>query len=273
VSASPVRPPAVAGQFYPANARALERAVAATLAEAPVTPDAVGVMMPHAGYVYSGAVAGETISRVEVPGRVVLLGPNHTGRGAPVSVYPGGAWSMPFGEVAVDEELSSLLLGELPEAQADEEAHRREHSLEVQLPFLHYRRGRPLRASFVTFFPLPPSACRRAGRALAAAIGRVKEPVLIVASSDMNHYESERVTLAKDPLALERVLALDPDGLLAVVAKVGISMCGAVPTAVMLHAAIALGAKKAGLVRHTTSAQASGDAGQVVGYAGVVVSR
>ncbi len=274
-----IRPPAVAGQFYPLDERELAREVRKTFTTgAPPVPGVIGVVMPHAGYVYSGAVAGETISRVEVPGRVVVLGPNHTGLGAPISLFPGGRWMMPFGEVPVDVELAALLAEELPRAQRDAGAHVREHSLEVQLPFLHYRFLRsgdrpPLRVTPMVLSHLPPRLCRETGEALARAITRLKEPVLIVASSDMNHYESEEVTQEKDRAALAPLLDLDPDRLLAAVGEGRISMCGVVPAAAMLHAALALGARKATLVRHTTSAEVSGDYEHVVGYAGIIVSR
>lgn len=285
-----LRAPAVAGQFYPGRERELAREVERSFrAAAPPVAGVVGVVMPHAGYVYSGAVAGETIARVEVPGRVVVLGPNHTGMGAPISLFPGGRWEMPFGEVPVDDELLGLLAEELPHAEMDTGAHLREHSIEVQLPFLWYRaigqgpaepaRGPrsggipPFLLSPVVLSHLPARLCREAGQALARAVTRVGEPVLIVASSDMNHYESEAVTQKKDLAALSPLLQLDPDGLLDTVARGDISMCGAIPAAVMLHAALALGASKAALVRHTTSGETSGDYDHVVGYAGVIISR
>jgi AmmeMemoRadiSam system protein B len=269
-----IRQPAVAGQFYPSRERDLAREVQETLAPgvSPV-PGAVGVMLPHAGYVYSGAVAGETISRIEIPARVVLLGPNHSGLGAPISLFPGGAWLMPFGEVPVDDEMVDLLAEELTAAERETAAHLGEHSLEVQLPFLHYRRQGPLRVTPVVLSQLSPRLCREAGASLARAVVRAGEPVLIVASSDMNHYESEEVTQEKDRAALAPLLDLDPDRLLAVVSEGRISMCGVIPVAVMLHAALSLGARRAVLVRHSTSAETSGDYGHVVGYAGVIVSR
>jgi len=270
-----VRPPAVAGQFYPVRERDLEREVQRVLrATAPLVPDAVGVVMPHAGYMYSGAVAGQTISRVDVPSRVVLLGPNHTGMGAPISLFPGGIWQMPFGPVQVDDELLALFSQEFPHAQMETGAHLREHSIEVQLPFLHYRRHEePFSIAPIVLSHLPARLCREAGEALGRAIARLGEPVLIVASSDMNHYQSEAVTRRKDQAALRPLLDLDPDGLLAVVAGEEVSMCGVIPAAVMLFAALALGARKAELVAHTTSGETSGDYDHVVGYAGVIVAR
>ncbi len=268
-----IRHPAVAGQFYPAHPDELARQVRATFRPLPVQAGVLGVVLPHAGYVYSGAVAGETLSRVEVPARVVVLGPNHTGMGSPIAVYPGGSWEMPGGEFPVDEAMVARLLEEMPGAEADPVAHRREHSLEVQLPFLQQRRGSPPLITPIVLSSLSAGICRTLGEALARAVQAAREPVLLVASSDMNHYESQDVTRDKDEEALREVLALSPDNLLAVTARRRISMCGVIPVAVMLHAALALGAEKAELVRHATSGEVSGDYGHVVGYAGVVVSR
>ncbi len=268
-----VRPPAVAGQFYPGHAGHLQQEVRAALRPGPAVPGALGVVLPHAGYVYSGAVAGETVARVEVPARVVVLGPNHTGMGSPIAVYPGGTWEMPGGDFPVDEAMVARLLEEMPGAEADPVAHRREHSLEVQLPFLRERRGAAPAITPVCLSFLSADVCRHLGEALARAIRAAGEPVLMVASSDMNHYESHDLTREKDEAALQEVLALAPDRLLAVTAARRISMCGVIPVAVMLHAALALGATRAELTRHATSGEVSGDYDHVVGYAGVVVSR
>ena len=302
------REPAVAGRFYPAGRDALATEVAALLgapvrrlgrrlgdwmgrrrapaagadaggeaaaqpgaargapgAEAPVP--ALGVLAPHAGYVYSGGVAGATYARVRVPDRVVVLCPNHTGRGARVSLWPGGSWRTPLGDVPVDAETTGALLA-AGAAEADVEAHRLEHALEVQLPFLQARNPR-VALTALCLGPLAWPACRDLGEAVARAAGAAG--ALVVASSDMSHYLPAATARRKDERALERMLALDPQGLHEVVLREDISMCGFVPATVMLVAALERGAREAELVRYGHSGEASGDDAAVVGYAGVLV--
>jgi len=268
------RQPAVAGRFYPGSPTVLAEQVASLLAEPPggrPTPEpprpAVGVLAPHAGYVYSGRVAGATYARVDVPERAIILCPNHTGMGARVSLSPEGSWITPIGRVPVDAALNRDLL-ESGLAVLDGEAHRQEHAAEVQLPFLQLRRPE-IAIAVVCLGPLPMSGCRDLGLAVAAAARRHR--ALVVASSDMSHYLPASVARRKDDLALERFLALDADGLYAVVRREEISMCGYVPATVMLVAAVELGAREAELVRYGTSADTSGDESSVVGYAGAIV--
>jgi AmmeMemoRadiSam system protein B len=297
------REPAVAGRFYPADRAALAAEVASFLAGAPpsgpaapsrrrsgarptepsprppggaaqapapepaVAVPALGLMAPHAGYFYSGAVAGATYARVVVPDRVVVLCPNHTGRGERVSLWPGGSWRTPLGDVPVDEATTAALL-ESGAASPDVEAHRLEHALEVQLPFLQTRNPR-VSISALCLGPLSWPACRELGLAVARA--SAARGALVVASSDMSHYLPAAVARRKDEQALERLLALDPRGLHEVVLREDISMCGFVPATVMLVAALERGARRAELVRYGHSGEASGDDDAVVGYAGVVV--
>lgn len=268
------REPAVAGRFYPALEERLARDVAALLAEHPderataEPPRSVtGVLAPHAGYMYSGKVAGATYARVEVPERAVVMCPNHTGRGPAISLWPDGAWLTPLGRVPVDRQLTSALLeGDL--AVSDREAHRLEHALEVQLPFLQLRRP-DVAIAALCLGPLSFAKCQALGKVVAAAARR--RSALLVASSDMSHYLPAGRAREKDMRALERFLALDPEGLHQVVRREDISMCGYVPATVMLVAALELGAREAELVRYGNSAEASGDEDSVVGYAGAVV--
>lgn len=269
------RTPAVAGRFYPSDRDELAREVTEYLGALPggrptTQPPrpALGLVAPHAGYVFSGAVAGATYARVTVPDRVIVLGPNHTGDGRREATWPGGDWRTPLGAVPLDEELT----GELVAAGAgvpDRAAHRREHSLEVQLPFLQLRQPR-LRIAALCLGPLPWERCAELG----SAIGEVarRRGALVVASSDMSHYLPAREARRRDALALERILALDPRGLLEVSEREDVSMCGRVPAAVMLVAALAEGAREAELVRYAHSGEVTGDDRSVVGYAGVVVS-
>lgn len=262
------REPAVAGRFYVAGSAALARMVDGLLAsEAPRAP-ALGVMVPHAGYVYSGAVAGAVFARVTVPGRVILLGPNHTGRGAEVALWPGGAWRTPLGEVPIDGELVAALARD-PAVTEDVEAHLLEHSLEVEVPFL--QRARPdVALAPLCLGGLSWRACEALGREVAAAARAAG--ALVVASSDMSHYLPAGDAREQDARALERLLALDPRGLYETVRRERITMCGIVPATVMLVAALELGASRAELVRYAHSGEVTGDDRAVVGYAGVVVA-
>jgi AmmeMemoRadiSam system protein B len=263
------RQPCVAGRFYPAEPERL-RAEVASLLGAPAGPrrPAVAILSPHAGYVFSGKVAGATWAQVEVPARVILLCPNHTGLGARVSLWPDGAWRTPLGELPVDAGLAGDLLAS-GEVEADREAHRREHALEVQLPFLQTLRPDASIAA-LCLGHLTLARCRALGRAVAAA-ARARG-ALVVASSDMSHYVPAEVARRKDRMALERVEALDDRGLHEVVEREDISMCGYVPATVMLAAARELGAKAGALVLYRTSGDVTGDDSSVVGYAGAVVA-
>jgi len=266
-----VRTPAVAGRFYPGRSDELLREVRAYASPASSAPvAAIGCVAPHAGYSYSGAVAGAVYSRLQIPEHCIILCPNHTGKGVPLSIMTTTAWQTPLGEVAVSEKLGSDLLQSFPTLQEDSAAHRSEHAIEVQLPFLQAQQNQlhivPIAVGISDFGVL-----RGLGEALAKGIGASDQNVLIIASSDMNHYESDAVTRVKDHKAIGRVLAMDARGLWEVVMAEHISMCGFGPTVVMLTAAKILGATGATLVRYATSGDVSGDRDRVVGYAGIVV--
>ncbi len=206
------RMPAVAGQFYPGTAAGLSRAILELTRDAKERTPAIGVVSPHAGYIYSGAVAGELFSSVRVPGRTVIFCPNHTGIGEDAAIMSHGAWRMPWGDVPVDEELAARLEAACPLLREDASAHSREHAIEVQLPFLH--RFRPdVRIVPVALGRLSLEDCRRIGENVADAIAGDADPPLLVASSDMSHYVPDAVARAKDRLAIDRMLALDPEGL------------------------------------------------------------
>lgn len=262
------REPVVAGMFYPAGAAALEAEVDRYLFTDDLRHDLVGCVAPHAGYMYSGAVAGHLYGHLTIPGRVVILGPNHTGLGRPVSVAPHAAWRTPMGSEPVDRELAALLAEELPYAEADADGHRREHSIEVQLPFLQARRP-DVKILPICLQHLALDHCLTLGSALARAIERTGEPVGIVASSDMSHYEPDPVARKHDRIAIDAALTLDPVSLYDAVHQYGISMCGVIPATVMLAAVRQLGATSAHLVEYATSGDTSGDRSAVVGYAGM----
>jgi MEMO1 family protein len=262
------REPAVAGRFYEGDPRALAQEVGAFLAALGGEAPAIGVVAPHAGYVYSGAIAGAVYARVAVPPRVIVLGPNHTGLGRPAALWPaGGGWRTPLGTVPVSAALTDALVG--GPVELDRAAHVREHSLEVQVPFLAVARpGVELAA--LCLGPLDVLECAAVGRTVAAAARA--HGALVVASSDMSHYIPAEEARARDALAIDRILALDPEGLHRTVRREGITMCGVVPATVMLFAARSLGATRAELVRYGSSGDVTGDSREVVGYAGLVVS-
>ncbi|MBI5069634.1 MAG: AmmeMemoRadiSam system protein B [Deltaproteobacteria bacterium] len=265
------RETAVAGRFYPSDPARLGADVARLLAgagAAPVPQRAVGLLSPHAGYVFSGMVAGATWAAAEVPERVILLCPNHTGLGARVSLWPEGGWQTPLGTAALDGPLTAALR-ETGLCTADRDAHLAEHAIEVQLPFLLARRP-GARIAALCLSRLSFERCQALGQALAAA-ARAHGAVL-VASSDMSHYVPAAVARERDRLALDRLLALDPRGLHEVVERERISMCGVIPATVMLCAALELGATRARLTGYATSGDVTGDDRSVVGYAGALVS-
>jgi len=265
-----LRHPAVAGRFYPAERTRLIQDLESYLSPPESSKAAIGCIVPHAGYVYSGPVAGAVYASVEVPRRCVVLCPNHTGKGRPLAMMSSGAWQTPLGSVEIDSELAAKLSKEFPLISEDSEAHRAEHAVEVQLPFLQKKR------SHLTFVPLALGTGKfetleRLGEALGKVLINEHEPVLMIASSDMNHYESDAVTRVKDHKAIERILEFDAWGLYKVVTQHEVSMCGFGPAIAMLTAAKRLGATSAQLIKYATSGDVSGDREMVVGYAGVVV--
>jgi AmmeMemoRadiSam system protein B len=274
MSTTIIRHPAVAGRFYPGNPDDLRNDVEEYLSQStsvntkPVK--AIGCVAPHAGYMYSGHVAGAVFGRIDVPPLCIVMCPNHTGMGQALSVMSEGAWETPLGKVPIDSELAQALQQRFPALQNDAAAHRAEHAAEVELPFLQLRQPN-LRIVPIALGTGQFEALEQLGLALADVVAR-EERVLLVASSDMNHYESDVVTRTKDHRAIERILTLDARGLFDVVTQQEISMCGFGPTVAMLTAARQLGAKSAELVKYATSGDVSGDREMVVGYAGVVVA-
>ena len=265
-----IRKPAVAGQFYSGTGTGLEKQVAAYVKETKEKEKVIGFISPHAGLMYSGAVAGSVYSRILMPETVILIGPNHTGLGKRVSIMTSGSWEIPGALVGIDNKLAERMLNQSPVFSEDMQAHYYEHSLEVQLPFISYF-SKKTKIVPITMFSVSLDDCRIVGEALAAVIGQTDYYVVISASSDMSHYVSDSVAREKDNKAIERILALDPAGLYDVVKKYDITMCGYAPSTAMLYAAKALGATKAELVNYMTSGDVSGDYSHVVGYAGVVI--
>lgn len=274
--ASSVRLPAVAGRFYPARPEVLSRDLDNYLAgEKPGTEkieNAFGCVVPHAGYMYSGVVAGAVYNKLPARSSYIILCPNHFGRGAPLAIMSSGSWRTPLGEVPVDADLAGRIKSVSHLLMEDAAAHEEEHSLEVQLPFLQRQVKQfsfvPIAIGVSGYAPL-----EALGRAIAKVIADLPSRPLVVASSDMNHYEPDSITRQKDRKAIERMLELDPQGLYEVLRKEDISMCGYGPAIAMLTAARELGVQHAELVKYATSADAGGDRSAVVGYAGIIVSN
>ena len=262
----------VAGRFYPGSASELDGVLRGYLTEGkPAKAEkAVAAIAPHAGYIYSGSVAGAVFSSIEIPADIILIGPNHTGLGPGVSVMAQGAWEMPFGRMEINVGLAAALVASGALFTEDTEAHLGEHSLEVELPFIHYLNKA---ASFVpvTVMRADYRECASLGAAIAKTIKAYGKEVLIVVSSDMNHYEPDSATREKDGRAIELLLALDAPGLLERTKAEDISMCGVLPAAIAIEAARKLGATGARLVKYATSGEVSGDFDQVVGYAGIII--
>jgi hypothetical protein len=267
-----IRKPAVAGRFYPADPDELRKTLGGLFESFPSPAKAIGLIVPHAGYMYSGHVAGAVYSRIQLPLRNIVLCPNHTGLGTPLSIMKTGAWLTPLGQMQIDAELCEALMAADPYLQDDSAAHRLEHALEVQLPFMQQMSRAPVQFVPITVGTADLKRLEALGRAIAKVIQAVAPETLVIASSDMNHYESDAVTRVKDRKAIDQILELNPEGLYDVVRRENISMCGYGPAVSMLTAAKILGASKAELVKYATSGDVSLDFDHVVGYAGVTVS-
>jgi len=264
------RKPAVSGSFYPGDADELKDMLKELTEQGLARARAFGIISPHAGYVYSGRGAGKIFSRVELPEDIIILAPNHRGMGAEVALWKQGSWLTPLGEVLVNAELGELIKTESELVEEDENAHRFEHSLEVQIPFIQFFKP-DFKLVPICILRLNYKETEQLGKAIARAIEKWAKPVLIVASSDMSHYIPAEQAKKMDKLALEKILKLDPEGLFNAVLENNISMCGFIPSAVMLVSAKELGAKSAELVDYRNSGDVTGDYRQVVAYASVLV--
>jgi hypothetical protein len=267
-----VRKAICAGTWYPKEKKEIEKYLDLKAKKEKV----IASICPHAGWIYSGKVAGAVYSKIAFPDVTqpifVLIGPNHTGLGEPASIMRTGEWEMPLGKVKIADELANAILENSQILEDDPDAHSQEHSLEVQIPFIQY------------FFPeaqIVPiglsdyrlSTCQDIGEAIAIGISKEQRAnsVIIVASTDMTHYESQKNAERKDKLAIDKILQFDPEGLMGVVRKENISMCGSGPIATVLYTAKKLGAKSAELILYQTSGDTTGDYSAVVGYAGLII--
>ncbi|MDD5730441.1 MAG: AmmeMemoRadiSam system protein B [Candidatus Omnitrophica bacterium] len=269
---SSLRKPAVAGQFYPSSKTELKKILGELTSPNLEKQDAIACVLPHAGYIYSGKVAGQTVSRINIKDKVILLGPNHTGYGTEFSIMSAGAWRTPLGDIKIDSSLAKKIQERSSDLQDDALAHMHEHSLEVELPFLQF---------FKPDFEIVPIAfatgniyaLKQIGRQIASVIleEKLKSSCLIVASSDMTHYEPQEEAEKKDHEAIKAMLELNEDRLIEEIRKYNITMCGFAPVVCALAAAKDLGAKNAKLALYQTSGDVSGDKSSVVGYAGIII--
>lgn len=281
-----MRSPVVAGSFYSGTASALEAQVRSCFRHplgpgdpgAPPSepaPAILGLVSPHAGYAYSGHVAAfgyYHLARQRLPEVVVLLGPNHTGSGAAVAVSREDQWRTPLGDLEVDAAVAEKIISSTPVARFDDAAHRREHSIEVQLPFLQYvSKGTAVRIVPIAMLRQDQATSRALGTAIAAAIDG--KNAVVIASSDFTHYEPARHAAAKDEMVLDAIIGLDANGVGERVARHNITMCGPGPVMAMLVATRLMGATSASLLKYGNSGDITGDDAQVVGYASLKITR
>lgn len=265
------REPVVAGQFYAGRHDQWLATVRSCMrGETQRTAPTLLAMVPHAGHVFSGEVAGRTLAQANLADTVILLGPNHTGLGAPLAVWPGGKWHLPGAFLTVDDELAAALLQAEPALTADRTAHLQEHSLEVVLPFL-WAKNPDLRIVPIAVGDPRPHKLGGAAAKIAEVLSATGRKASIVVSSDMNHFASDKKTREVDHKALAPVLALNPMEFYGTVREENISMCGVLPMTLGMHLANILGAQKAELVAYATSGEVNGDLSRVVGYAGVII--
>jgi AmmeMemoRadiSam system protein B len=266
-----LRLPAVAGQFYPSDPRELTRLIRKfSAAEPGVKKTRVrACLVPHAGYIYSGAVAGAVFARMIFPKQILVLGVRHSPMGEDLAILSEGAWRTPLGDAPVDATLAQKIKAAYPSLREDSVAHSREHSLEVEIPFLQI-----LDPGF-SFVPVAVGTRRfeelhELGMGIARVFKESKDEIVVVTSSDMNHYEDDDISRAKDAKAIDQMKAVDPKGLYEVCRKEKISMCGLGPAVAMLTAMKELGVERGEVVRYANSGDVNGDRDAVVGYAGMI---
>jgi MEMO1 family protein len=266
-----VRLPAVAGRFYPSDPAELSAQIREYLSPVnKLTPRNVkACLVPHAGLMYSGHVAGSVFASIQIPKKVLVLGVRHRPPGSPAAIVSNGVWRTPLGDAEIDHELAEKLRVACPLLTEDPIAHSKEHSLEMQIPFLQILspgfRFVPIALGTAYF-----EALVNVGEAIGEVLAAEGQEVLLVTSSDLNHYEDDATTRVKDRKAIEQLLSMDARGLYDVCRKEEISMCGLGPAVAMLTALQVLKSSKAELIRYATSADRAGDPSAVVGYAGMV---
>lgn len=268
-----VRNPVVAGQFYSDSMESLTKELDSLVGVRSDKLDAIGIVSPHAGYIYSGAVAGSVFSEIKAKKSYVIMGPNHTGLGEQFGISKCHFWKTPLGDAEIDTDLAGLIKKNCGLIKSDELSNIHEHSIEVQLPFLQYP-GTPFKFVPIVISYADINIYRKIGKAIADSIKQLKAETstTIIASSDMTHYEPQAEAKNKDSQAIDAILNLDEEKLIDRVSELGITMCGFAPTAIMIVTAKELGAKRAQLMKYATSGDVSGDYSSVVGYAGIIIS-
>lgn len=279
------RRPVVAGQFYERDPERLRKQIEQCFTH-PLGPGrlpsgepgqervSLGFIVPHAGYMYSGPVAAHAYYQLSLeknPEVVVILGPNHTGVGPSVSVYPGGFWRTPLGDVPVDEQVATSIVDNSRFAKLDTSAHEYEHSIEVQIPFLQYTIRRSFSIVPVVILNQVPRVAEDLARSILKAAETLGKELLVIATTDLTHYEPHEVAYSKDRLVIDSILKLDPETMFKTVVERDISMCGPGSTMALLYLARALGSKGARLLKYATSGDVTGERDWVVGYASIQV--
>ena len=266
------RKPAVGGYFYPGREDALKKMVAGMLDTEIEKEKAICVVSPHAGFEYSGPVAGAVFSSVELPDTFVILGPSHRPIQSRVAIMKEGVWETPLGQALIESSLAEFIMSHSQLIEEDEIAHVHEHSLEVQLPFIQYLKGDVAIVPVCISYHIAFKELEDLGKSIAKGIKDFGKDVLVVASTDMSHYVDQNVAKEKDFLAIDRILELDAQGLHDTVERENISMCGFQPTTSALVASKELGAEKAILIKYQTSGDRTGNYSEVVGYAGIRIN-
>lgn len=269
-----IRKPVVAGVFYSQDKEQLKQDIAECWpVSSTKAAEGIAALMPHAGYIYSGETAARTAALLPKVSTAIILGPNHTGQGSRCAVSDAEAWETPLGLVPVNRELSEQIVEQCSDASFNNQAHAAEHSIEVLLPFLQFEHTmEQLVAISVSLWDV--QKLKKLGTVLSEVVKHSREPILLITSSDMNHFEDLATTQTLDDLALAEILNLDPDRLMKVVSQNNISMCGILPAIAMIAAVNKISShSRARLVDHTTSAKSSGDPTRVVGYAGVLIEK
>ena len=280
-----VRLPCQAGAFYAGSPNALQKQITECFTHrlgpgrTPEIPEKplerlVALVCPHAGYMYSGPVAAHAYYQLSLEGKpdtVIIMGPNHTGLGSAISMMSEGVWRTPLGDVEIDTELAKRILGVSEIIDVDDYAHKFEHSIEVQLPFLQYLFGSSFKFIPICFRMQDLESSREVGENIAEAVS--KRNILLIASTDMTHYENQKTAERKDRTVIEAITKLDEDELYRRVEGLGVSMCGYGPTAAAIVASKRLGAVRAELLQYKTSGDITGDYSAVVGYASITISK
>ncbi|MDI1471277.1 MAG: AmmeMemoRadiSam system protein B [Thermodesulfovibrio sp.] len=265
------RKPAVAGYFYPANPTELLYELEEYMSTSG-NLNAYGAICPHAGYVYSGHVAGAVYTKIKPKEIYILLGPNHTGYGSDISIMTEGEWEIPLGKIKIHTELAKKIVENNDYAKEDIQAHIYEHSIEVQLPFI-YKTNPDAKIIPIAIKMVNLKSCISLAKTIFESIQDLKlnEKVILISSTDMSHYLPDDLARKVDALAIEKIKNFDPEGLYNTVLENKISMCGFLPTVTMLYATKLLGAKEVQIVKYATSAEVSRDYDRVVGYLGALV--